>query len=302
MDSGSLIVKECTFLNCSSPAIYLKDDYTMLTDCKFVGSGIKCVGWSQPWIFDSSFQNAERALDLVNCTAYLKNVLISDNGLAIVADISSGATISNCTITANDCAIKHWSSPKVHYNICNSIIWGNTIGFSLNDNIIIYSSYSDIQDGWSGIENIDADPLFVNSDSQDYRLVEGSPCIDAGNETPPYCGKVPDHDIEGNPRPQGSGYDMGAYEGAICLNDPIKIGDLYYDDLAEALAGCSGGETVQFHNGTYPGDLDVGMPIVFAGGYDCLFQENDGQGSGTVIDGSLTIVDGPVVIENVVFR
>ena len=95
---------------------------------------------------------------------------------------------------------------------------------------------------------------------------------------------------------------MGAYEGAVCLNDPIKIGDLYYDDLSEALSECSGGETVQLHSGTYPGDLELDMPIVFAGGYDCLFQKNDGQGTGTVIEGFLTIVDGPVVIENVVLR
>ena len=161
VDSRELIVTKCTFLNCSSPAIYLKDDGTMFTDCNFVGSGIKCVGWSVPWIFDSSFKNTHLALDLVNCTAYLKNVLLSDNVFAIQAQESSGVIISNCTIASNGHAIKHWDSPTVHYQIFNSIIWGNTYGLSLGDDIIVYSSYSDIQDGWSGIGNIEADPLFL---------------------------------------------------------------------------------------------------------------------------------------------
>ncbi len=51
-------------------------------------------------------------------------------------------------------------------------------------------TYSDIQGGWPGIGNIDADPLFVDPDGpdddpntwedNDYRLSAGSPCIDAG--------------------------------------------------------------------------------------------------------------------------
>ena len=51
------------------------------------------------------------------------------------------------------------------------------------------------------------DPLFVGSTTGDYHLAVGSPCIDTGTST-----DAPDTDIEGTPRPQGQGYDMGAYE------------------------------------------------------------------------------------------
>jgi len=50
-------------------------------------------------------------------------------------------------------------------------------------------------------------PLFVNPGTDDYNLIEGSPCIDAGTST-----EAPSTDIAGTSRPQGSGYDMGAYE------------------------------------------------------------------------------------------
>lgn len=56
--------------------------------------------------------------------------------------------------------------------------------------------------------SITSDPLFVNPGSNDFRLKEGSPAIDAGyNAT-----NVLTRDIIGVPRPQGDVFDIGAYE------------------------------------------------------------------------------------------
>lgn len=57
------------------------------------------------------------------------------------------------------------------------------------------------------------DPLFWDPDAYDFHLRCNSPAIDVG-----IADKAPDHDIEGNLRPQGSGHDIGAYEYA----DPIE--------------------------------------------------------------------------------
>jgi hypothetical protein len=66
-------------------------------------------------------------------------------------------------------------------------------------------TYSDIQGGWPGEGNIDADPLFVGGG--DYHLAAGSPCINTGTGA-----GAPADDLDGDPRPQGVGYDMGADE------------------------------------------------------------------------------------------
>jgi len=50
-------------------------------------------------------------------------------------------------------------------------------------------------------------PLFVDQIKSDYRLQPSSTCIDAGTSE-----GAPDKDIKGINRPQGTGYDMGAYE------------------------------------------------------------------------------------------
>jgi len=58
--------------------------------------------------------------------------------------------------------------------------------------------------------NIDEDPLFLNSGDEPLSLTDLSPCIDAGDST-----KVPvaiTKDISGNDRIQGVAVDMGAYE------------------------------------------------------------------------------------------
>jgi hypothetical protein len=57
--------------------------------------------------------------------------------------------------------------------------------------------------------NTNADPGFVNADGGDLHLGAGSPAADQGVAMP---GLI--DDVEGTPRPQGDGVDIGAYERA----------------------------------------------------------------------------------------
>ena len=59
---------------------------------------------------------------------------------------------------------------------------------------------------------ITADPLLVDPALGDFRLQAGSPAIDAGSTNP----DVTD-DYVGTSRPQGAGYDLGAYERIAAL-------------------------------------------------------------------------------------
>jgi hypothetical protein len=69
--------------------------------------------------------------------------------------------------------------------------------------------------GHPGEGNVDADPLFVDPENDNYRLQAGSACIDSG------WTEGPEVDLDGDPRPidipgvgrDGPGaFDMGAYE------------------------------------------------------------------------------------------
>jgi hypothetical protein len=93
----------------------------------------------------------------------------------------------------------------------NSIVWGNTA--SLGDQIYEDGGsakvrYSDVEGGWSGTGNIDADPDFCDDMPGDYHLHYTSPCRDAGGPT---SVKIMT-DFEGDPRKHQSSTDMGADE------------------------------------------------------------------------------------------
>ena len=74
---------------------------------------------------------------------------------------------------------------------------------------IVEHTYSNVEGGFPGIGNIDADPLFVDQANEDYHLSLGSPCINGGSN---YAPDLPAVDLEGNPRIQHGAVDMGAYE------------------------------------------------------------------------------------------
>ncbi len=91
-------------------------------------------------------------------------------------------------------------------DIINCIFWGNSLPQISGSGSV---AYSNIQDGWAGIGNINADPLFINAAQNDYRLQWDSPCIDSGNPNPFYND------------PDGTRADMGAcyYDQSL----PVRI-------------------------------------------------------------------------------
>jgi len=92
--------------------------------------------------------------------------------------------------------------------LINSIVWGNDVGIVLRDGSSLEISYSHVQGDWSG-ESVffDVDPQFRNAANHNYRLRETSPCVDTGT-----ADGAPSVDVHRVARPQGGGYDRGAYE------------------------------------------------------------------------------------------
>jgi hypothetical protein len=124
--------------------------------------------------------------------------------------VTSGLMVS-CTIAMN----QHFGVSRGHaqedLNAENCVIWGNEDGAVQPGSCTV--SYSCLDEEEPGEGNIFDDPLFMDPEKGDFRLRQGSPCIDAGNND---VLNLPETDILGAPRIVFGGrsrtLDMGAYE------------------------------------------------------------------------------------------
>jgi len=121
-------------------------------------------------------KNAGEGVYISYAGPVLSNCIISGNGAGgIVVSERSEPVIRNCTIAGNrgSGVTVNMSSPT----ITNSILWDNQPEQITGTRGYASISYSDVQGGWSGAGNIDADPCFVSTgywtDANDQNIPAG---------------------------------------------------------------------------------------------------------------------------------
>lgn len=124
-------------------------------------------------------------------------------GGGIFCDFNADPTIMNNIIVGSPDGEGIWvSSVGANPIIDHNDIWDNADG-NYGGSVI------------PGPNDITVNPLFMDPTNNDFHLTSSSPCIDAGTSE-----NAPNHDFEGDVRPQGSGYDIGADEYVLYQNQP----------------------------------------------------------------------------------
>ncbi|MGI6138222.1 MAG: choice-of-anchor Q domain-containing protein [Candidatus Hydrogenedentales bacterium] len=181
------------------------------------------------------------------------------NGKAESGGGMSSGTATNCTFTGNRASS---GGGMLDGTATNCILWGNYP----NDADETSVSYSCLSTAYDGSGNIVGDPDFVNPSAGDFRLRSTSPCIDVGTSDGE---DIPSTDIDGVPRPQEAGIDMGAYE----YYSPVSVPDVAGKVLADAKssikdAGLVVGEVDGQHNNMVTaGSVIIQDPAAGAGVY-----------------------------------
>jgi hypothetical protein len=185
----------------------------------------------------------------------------AERGGVMYLDNSSAPQMVNCTLAANAASdiggalfVESGSPTAV-----NCIFWDNTGGEIVGGTPTV--TFSDVQGGFAGAGNLDADPLFVNAAGGDLRLSSGSPCIEVGNNAAP---NLPPTDLDGADRVVDGNLDatatvdMGAYEFAVSdENNDLDTGMMATLDPQGAGADPTMGSLVQIENVSGPNDATI---------------------------------------------
>lgn len=210
--SSSPTIINCTFTDNSATydggGMY-NENYSSptITNCTFTDNSAEGYGGGM-----SNRNNSNPTI--TNCTFAGNSATYSGGGISNY--YNNSPTITNCTFTGNSADYGGGISFEHASNgiITNCILWGDNQSFwgeilydySIFPDVIV--AYSNVQGGYPGTGNINADPQFVGSG--DLHLQPGSPSIDTGNNTAVPTGVTTD--LDGHLRIQNGTVDMGAYE------------------------------------------------------------------------------------------
>ena len=218
-DSTDMIVRQCYFGPGENEAVHGDNSPILVEyntfDYRYGYSDAVDIGTTQnpgPIIRYNTFLGGDDdAIDLDDCDAYVEGNLVmnhrggSHDPIGISGDRTSkpiivnniiincesgigfknGAQITCFNNTIVNCDKGFWMhQDPAHATVYNTIIWGkdDQVSIKLESGSTIDISYSIIKgdDVYPGAGNSNSDPLFADPLNQIYRLLAGSPAIDAG--------------------------------------------------------------------------------------------------------------------------
>ncbi len=201
-------------------AIYCRESTALILDnefhensCLIRGGAIYAELGGSPTIAGNIFAGNHGGVGGAVCvgdtSVTLFNNLLSGNtaggsGGAIYV-FNSALTVDHSTLAGNSASNGGGlGSQNSYVTISSSILWGNTpSAIYVNSGLDPSVSSCDVQGGYTGPGNIDADPLFVTGPAGDYCLSQlaagqgmDSPCVDAGyGQAANSCITLPDGDL-----------------------------------------------------------------------------------------------------------
>ena len=159
------------------------------------GAGVYCAAGAAPEL-DSCRIHHQTSIGL-----YCNNSTVTLNYCSIYENADRGLVLNGCStpVEVGNCTfygtVYNVYSQSSVCTVSNSVFW-NSSGLVSDGGLSV--DYSDVEGGWPGTGNIDADPQFRDAASGDFRLCYNSPCIDSGDPGSPLD-------------PDGSPADMGAF-------------------------------------------------------------------------------------------
>jgi len=190
------------------------------------------------------------------------NNIVTGNKLGVqVLKGATGTKVTNNTIFGNTAAGVQIETGATQTALVNTLLFGNTPPLVNNGS------------GTTQLTNLTTDPLYTNPAGGDFTLQPASPGIDKGSAVAGIT-----VDFLGQARPQGAGYDIGAYETAGTTQPPAHVGT---PRAVQAVRSAAGTEVTVTWQGPLPMATDlpptgysVERSLSAAGAYQVLGRTN----------------------------
>ncbi len=160
----------------------------MLENCTFTGNSANWGGGMSSTYYSSS--------QMFNCVLSGNTSEYYGGGVFVSYSVSS---LINCSFSDNMAAHGNAISSSPYYqgelDAINCIFWDDGDEFWTQDNSSFTIAYSNIEGGYEGDGNIDADPIYIDPDGPDnitgtaddnLHIPSNSPCVDAGSPDSQY--------------------------------------------------------------------------------------------------------------------
>jgi len=238
LNDANIVIRDCRFMRNESEygggAVFVLHGTPKIVGCEFLRNGTQGSGGAlsihfsnavvQRCVFRDNYAGLNGGAMGNNDTAdpLILNCLFEGNEAAA----AGGAVLNrrnplmvNCTLVRNVAPIGSAVYAEAGVTtMVNSIAWGGADLLAGQ----VHASYCCVEGGFAGEGNINTPPLFCDPENGDWRLLAGSPCIDAGNS--PTVPTLIKFDLDQNPRffddlgtadtgvGPGAIVDMGAFE------------------------------------------------------------------------------------------
>lgn len=269
----NLTVSDCLFARNQNRGLYYDPVYgdVLLTRLSFIDNSTnEAAGGGGLFVYTGpgstppsiTLDSCEFARNMAPMGAAAQLIAAGDNGQGQPLP-PEAIRIESCTFAAHDMtSVVASYGPGVWFH--NSIVRGSAALFQAapmaRSGTVAVVSYSNIEGGWSGIGNFDADPLFADPAADDFRLRAGSPCVDAGDPG----GPTPAKDIDGNDRDAGGSNDVGCDERRAHLD--FSAGFVFGSTVRIAIHGAASvNPAILFLAPSLvpgPGGFGLGVPLI----------------------------------------